>query len=141
MKDRADAVPLLIRAGLLTEAEKLIANSALKDEGFIKVCQGELALARGQTEQAIRLLEDGTGEMFHRDDPIFFYAGFESLTEAYDRRGDPGTSLALLKQCSVEDEYRDPARVFWLRIKSKLLQRRRQLNQVEEARRLEDELK
>jgi hypothetical protein len=47
----------------------------------------------------------------------------------------------MLKQSSVEDEYRDPARVFWLRIKSKLLQRRQQSNQVEEARKMEDKLK
>lgn len=34
--NRMDALPVLIRAGLFAEAQKLISNPALKDEGFLK---------------------------------------------------------------------------------------------------------
>jgi predicted Zn-dependent protease len=129
----------MIRAGLFAEAKKLVANPGLKDEGFIKICEGELALARGQVEQAIPLLEDGLN--WNREDPVFFHVGFESLAEAYERRGDSGTMLAMLKESSIREEYRDLARVFWLRNKAKLLQRYRRLQKVEEVHKLEEELK
>jgi hypothetical protein len=140
-KDRIDALPILIRAGLLAEAQKLISNPALKGEGFVAVSQGELALGKGQTAQAILLLHQGTRSL-QSGETTFLYAGSESLAVAYERRGDFLSSLRVLEERARDDEKTigSPARILWLRIKVRLTQLYRKLNRVEDAQRVEAEL-
>jgi DNA-binding winged helix-turn-helix (wHTH) protein/tetratricopeptide (TPR) repeat protein len=133
-------VPLLTRAGMFAEAQKLISNPAWKDEGFVKISQGEMALAQGRTAQAILLLEQGVKSMQSAIDTIFLYPGSESLAAAYEREGDLSSALRVLEEAARGDEISNPPRVFWLRVKAQLARLYRKLGRVEDAQKVEAEL-
>lgn len=137
---RSDALPFLTRAGLLSEAESYISNPAVKDEGQLKVCRGEIALARGHTAQAIPLLEQGIKAAESSVDWGFFYAGWESLAVAYQQQGDLFGAVRALEDGSHEIEYGSFGRPFWLRMKARLAQLYRKVNRLDDAQRIEAEL-
>jgi len=139
--DNPAVLPLLIRAGLVLEAHNLISTSAVKEEGFMKVCQGERALAQGKTAQAIPLLQQGVRSLQYTGETSgVLYAGAESLAAAYERQGDFPAALGVLEEASRENETIVPTRVFWLRIKSQLARLYRKLGRVEDAQKIEAEL-
>lgn len=73
-----------------------------------------------------------------------FYAASESLAAAYEQQNDLPASLRALEEGCREEEAGNVAgtvaRVFWLRIKSRLAQLYRKLGRVEDAKRVEAEL-
>jgi predicted Zn-dependent protease len=130
-------LPLLIRAGLLKEATNLLSSLALKDEGILKVCEGQIALARSHTTEAIRLLEQGVTATKSELSWWFYYPGVESLATAHERQGDLAGSLRVLEEACREDEPRFGW--FW-KIELQLAQLYRTLNRIEDARRIEAKL-
>jgi tetratricopeptide (TPR) repeat protein len=89
---------LLVRAGMLSEADRIVAREKNRESipGFLESVQGELALARGQRSEAIRLLKiccdpgvDGPG-------PYWFH-GRESLASALDAEGKSEEAIRVLE--------------------------------------------
>ena len=143
---------LLARAGLLTEAGSLLTR--LEDRGSenreVQIFRGEMALARGQVDEAISQLEEGTGHSFERALPYFslpdFFVGFvgsESLTRALTKKGERVRAIKLLERASALRRLAafEEAGQYWLRIRYQLAQLYRESGRVNEARAIEDELR
>ena len=93
---------LLIRAGLLPEAQKMI-SSLGETPGWkihVNALAGELVLAQGQTEKAIPLLEQGLSEARNREMLHIFFFASESLARAWERQGDSEQALQVLEEAS-----------------------------------------
>jgi tetratricopeptide (TPR) repeat protein len=144
LRNSAVAVPLLIRAGFLAEAQTLISDPAMKEEAFLKVYEGEIALARGQRMHAIPLLQQGIRSAQSSCNWEGFYCGTESLATIYEQQGDLLAALGVLEQACREDELGGEAgnipRVFWLRDKAHLARLYRRLGRSEDAQKVESEL-
>jgi tetratricopeptide (TPR) repeat protein len=131
-------VPYLIRAGMLSEAEKIM--SVTGTPGELKVYEGELALAHGQIEKAIPLLQAGVDSLQPIGGQLFLMAAYESLGSIYERQGDQTNQLGVLEESYRETSIGVTARVFWLKNAMKLMQLYRKLNRVEDTERVEAEL-
>ncbi|MEE8606399.1 MAG: hypothetical protein V3S55_02250, partial [Nitrospiraceae bacterium] len=145
---------LLARAGLVSEAQKLISNADTAKRGgetrsklLGQMARGELAVARGQTAEAIGLLEDSVPALRPLVQPCcasYFFLGSESLALAWERQGEWQKALAVLEQASQERArvyYRamSPG-VFWMRIEWRRAEFYRKIGRDEEAREIEAEL-
>jgi tetratricopeptide (TPR) repeat protein len=133
-------VGLLIRAGLLAEAKKILSNNDSKDEGFGIVSQGELALAQGQTTQAITLLQKGIQSLRSGGGGVNLNGGWESLAAAYERQGDLSNTLQVLEEASQDNQISVPLGITAMRNKVRLAHLYRDLGRVEDAQKIEAEL-
>lgn len=138
-KQAGNREPFLVRAGLLSEAQRTM--STIGDPGELKVYEGELALAQGKAAQAVSLLQAGIN-LLRPGDRLFLMAAFDSLAAAYERQGDVTNRLRVLEEASNEtfNEVRHSGRVFGFRSKSQLAELYRKLNRPEDAQRVEDNL-
>lgn len=130
-------VGLLIRAGLLAEAKKILSNHDLKDEGFGIVSQGELALAQGQTTQAITLLQHGIQSLRSGGGGVNLNGGWESLAAAYERQGDSSNELRVLEEASQDNMISVPLGITVMRNKVRLAHLYRDLGRIEDAQKIE----
>ncbi len=132
----------LARAGMLSESEQLI--SRLPARGFPKYrvdhARGELALARGQVREAIRLLKasfDSLGKS--RDGYVLLTS--EALARALATQGDLTGAAQVLKLGIADTPPSDFAFAFMPKYKYQLLQLYRKLGWDEEARKTEAEIR
>jgi len=108
-----------------------------REHPFTDMARGVLKLSRGNTAEGIEMLEGS----LPRRSPLHFGAS-AILAEAYRRQGD------LLAAIHEEASKQRPLLVgglgppfSWLRIKSQLAQLYREEGRVEDARKIEDELR
>lgn len=107
---------LLARMGLLGEAERMIAHPEAPAQVYAPylpyiwndLARGELALARGQSKEAVDLLEP-TVQRLRPWPSAFFFLGVDALARALELKGDLPGSLQVLEQAA---QYKAPA-IFW----------------------------
>jgi len=94
----------MARLGLVREAERALPGLMINPawtEGAIKIVQGEIALARGRTGEAIALLEAGVQTAWNN--ALTAFSGWETLASAYERQGDlKKAAYALEKATSLK---------------------------------------
>jgi tetratricopeptide (TPR) repeat protein len=138
---------LLARSGLTDEAERVLAEnkgesgSALLS-GTLEAARGELAMARGQTAEAIHQLRESQKRtrVFGR---AAFLLGLESLASALARQGDPEGAIRVLelgsKQRHVAFHWVSNG-FLWTRNQFLLAQLHRKVGRAADAQRIEAEL-
>lgn len=107
---------LSARLGMLPEAEKALAIIEKKEfsvpwptdiegksltEGTRKVARGELALARGRTAEALRLLEEAFNLIPPHGFTTYFLAA-ESLAQVYEQQGKLAQAVEVLRKAGEE---------------------------------------
>ena len=135
----------LARAGAVLESERFIENyQKFFEDIFVIHLKGEAALAEGRIEEAIRLLQQATGDFRHGGNHEFLISS-DGLALAFERNGEPQEALRVLEQASparrLEYAWESPFGVFWLRIQAHLAQLYRRTGRAEEARKIEDQLR
>ncbi len=104
----------LAQAGLLSEAQDVISNADTAARGsspvrsvppplresWGKTARGNLALARGQTEEAIQLLESAVEALRPWPDTSYFFLGSESLARAWEQQGNSHRALQVLEEAA-----------------------------------------
>jgi hypothetical protein len=149
----ASVLPLSGGTGLRTEARAARAASMLEGlqrslperlqelvRDFATAARGEQALARGQGEEAVRLLEQGVERLRQHPRPAFFLA-VESLADAWERRGHRKKAVQVL-----EDAAQRKSTAFWdglfrMRVQLRLAELHRGLGHTERAQAIEAELR
>ena len=133
----------LLRVGLLSEAEAAISDSENSDvpEGHIKRLRGALALARGNTGQAIALFEEAVRRLgaFR----FFAFGGSESLAHAWERQGNFQRAIGVLEEVRpFKTRYLFPTYAVeqWMKIQLRLAQLYRKVGREQGAREIEAEL-
>lgn len=107
------------------------------------VTRGELALARGQTAEAIRLLEAGVRGL-QPWPTAYFFLGSESLAQAWEQRGNTSKAVEVLEAAA---RLKWPAIVWpsapfiWMKNQVHLAQLYRQLGREQDASEIEAELR
>ena len=145
----------LARAGLLREAEKT--RQALPgtgygrafpvcSEGYDKFVRGELALARGQTAEAVRLLEDGVGVLrLGYGCSLLMTSG--SLAGALQQQGELQRALRVLEEAALSRKavystfMSGVAGAPWIANQWQRAELLRELRRESEAREIETELR
>jgi tetratricopeptide (TPR) repeat protein len=143
---------LLARTGHLSEAEKHwsaymkhVTGDAFMSSWTspIPVVRAELALAKGETREAIPILEQGVHSIRNTGYPVF-YLGSESLARLLEEEGELDKALQVLEAASAERTLAldsDVSPFFWLRIQLQLAEVYRKLDREQEAQEIEGELK
>ena len=149
LKPEPSKTIFLARAGLTDEAQRLMAAMKLPGSdtelGHIgrRILEGELALSRGQTNEAITLLQESVPAVRYNSSWLFFIES-ESLADALVRQGDPQKALQVLERASQQKAiaYEDSGSTgqYWLRIEWRLAQLYRKLGRLADAERMEVEL-
>jgi tetratricopeptide (TPR) repeat protein len=140
----ANTVVLLVRAGLLTRAARLLErieeSQTSSDPGYLQIPRGELALARGELNNGIAELEEGTRRVGVTGGWVFL--GSESLATALKGKGDLGHSIQVLERASERRTSAafENAGAFWLRSQFQLARLYREVGRNEDARKVEKEL-
>jgi hypothetical protein len=128
------------RLGLLQEAGNWIRNNP--SAVGIDIARGELALARGENAEGIRLLQQGYASV-HNNRSVRFFNGAESLARALEAQGDLGGAVRVLEEASQQKGLAmlmgGAAR--WNQFQHRRAQLCRRLGREPEARRIEDELR
>ena len=135
-----------VRAGLLSEAEAAIPDlensEDFPDSGFISIRQlrGELALARGNTGQAIALLEEAI-ELWGAF-RVFGFGGSETLASAWEQQGNFQRAIGVLEAVRpFRTRYVFPLIApEWMKTQLRLAQLYRKAGREQEAREIEAEL-
>ena len=136
---------LRLRAEPPGQAEKAIlaVEKTEVSRQLLKIARGELALARGETTDALQLLEEGIAGAGAGDRPAFFL-GSESLAKAYEQRDDLPKAIQVLERASKQRPGVYPRQgligYFWVRTQSQLAQLYRKAGRDRDARKIEDEL-
>ncbi len=137
---------LLIRAGLLPETDKIL--SSLEDtpgwKNHVNAIAGELALARGQTEEATRLLELGVQVAKSQGVWHAFFFASESLARAWQLQGDLEKALQVLEEASQARKESGQlwplSETLWMRLQWQRARLLRRMDRQGEARSIEAEL-
>ena len=134
---------LLARAGLLSEADRLLTQfeQCCSGEPYVRILRGEVAFARGQNDEAISELEEGTSH--NADSFPFFFTGSESLARALRKKGDLGRAIDVLERASARRRQAAfyQAGQYWVWIRYRLAQLYREAGRENEARTIEEELR
>lgn len=145
-RDRAPmGMSLLVREGMLRQADALAQKYSEWRPQFRNVAMGELLLAQGKTLNGTRLLRAGLDEQRDHAYPTYFL-GADSLARAYERQGNFSVALEVLKNASA-----DRARVYgpfkmsgatlWMQDQADLARLYRRVGRVNDAENIEDELR
>jgi tetratricopeptide (TPR) repeat protein len=137
---------LLIRAGFLSEADEM--TRAIEKSPWRRTfpaLRGELSFARGQSVEAIPLLEEGIRKIRQPLEGITFFFASESLASAHERQGQLDKALRVLEQASqIKNELGvvlgPTAESLWMRNQWRLAQVYRKLGREEDAQPIEAEL-
>src|SRR5205085_3532218 len=116
---------LLARAGFTDEAQKLLSErkkSAGSDtkpvQDVMRIVEAEIALSRGQTTEAISLLQEALPAVRWNSGAIFFMVSL-SLADAFERQGDLQKSIQVLERASeasaITNQPNGSRRQCWLR--------------------------
>lgn len=134
------------RAGMWDRVEAAL--SRLPDNAGSEVVRGELAIARGQTDKGVGLLERGLEGM--QSFPVgAFYLGSETLAQTYVRKGNFKAALRVLLRAAnskTKAAYSCVANggmsgAWWLRNELQLAHLYRKMGRVREAEQVEGELR
>ena len=110
-------------------------------DSIFSILGGELALARNETEEGIRLLSAGLPVERALGSTIYFL-GSDSLADALRKMGDSDRALRALEEASLQRSRVFPhAGSFWLRVQWRLAQLYRELGREAEAQAIEGELR
>ena len=150
---------LSARLGMLPEAEKALAIIEKREfsapwptdiegksltEGTRKVARGELALARGRTAEATRLLEEGFDLVPEHGFTVYFLAA-ESLARIYEQQGDPDRAVDVLRKAGEEKRravyFGGLSTLLWMRIELRLAGLYRNEGRESQAEEIEAELR
>jgi tetratricopeptide (TPR) repeat protein len=139
------AISLLVREGMVHQANSLAQEYNEWRPQFRNVAMGELLLALGRTARATPLLRDGVNEERNHAYPTYFL-GAESLARADEKSRNFPAALATLESTSP-----DRVRVngplgmstagLWMRDQMDLARLYRRLGRVRDAERIEGELR
>jgi DNA-binding winged helix-turn-helix (wHTH) protein/tetratricopeptide (TPR) repeat protein len=142
-----DGLNLLVmgRCGLWNNVDTFIRENP-KDSPSVKIIRGERALARGQVQEGITLLEEGRDAMKMFPTGTYFL-GSESLAQAYQKRGELEAALRVLEEAHAAKKrayscVTGPMMLgaFWLRTELQLVNQYRKMHRVSDAEMLEDQL-
>jgi hypothetical protein len=150
VKPGTTAPLLLVRGGFTAEAQKVVAErrasprwQSIHTRAIVNILAGEIALSRGQTTEAISLLQGDLLASRWIYSPAFFMAS-ESLADAFERQGDLQKSLLTLEDAAREKAiaYEGGGSIgyYWLRVQWRLAQLYRKMGRLEEAEKVEAEL-
>ena len=153
----------MARAGRLSEARndfaalQAQAQRAVDPQTYdlaLNLTQGEIALAEGNAEEAISLLQEGVSRLRSSGTSVYF-RGAESLANAWERLGNLAMAVQTLEDASQQKNraYPDrrtsyefggsrfPAKLYWMRVRLRLAQLYLKLDREAEAREIEAELR
>jgi DNA-binding winged helix-turn-helix (wHTH) protein/tetratricopeptide (TPR) repeat protein len=146
---RSTAAVLMARAGYFARVEESLRDPDPPPSAInLVILRGELALARGDTAQAVRFFED---VLSRRPTPfgggVIFFC-YESLAKIYRKQGRLDDALHLLQQASARKPrtYSNPigsSGTFawnWMRTELQLADVYREMGRVSEAEKVEAEL-
>ena len=128
------------RVGLLREADNWIRNHP--NAVGIDIARGELALARGQKTEGIRLLQDGYASVrTHRN--LRFFNGAEGLARALEAQGDLQGAARVLEEASQQKGLAAMmgGGSYWNKLRYQQARLYRKLGREAEAREIEVELR
>lgn len=132
-----------LRAGLDPQAEQVLSRGGPDVSGFIATASGELALRRGQTADAVPLLQRGVEAA--RDQTLSErYLGAESLAAALERLDRKNEALETLEAAAADFPHytrTGPSAAFWLRTLHRLSRAYRERGLDENAKAVEDRLR
>ena len=145
-----DEVLFLVRAGLINEAERLLAEERAKNKQpdipadlTFNVLEGEIALSRGRINDAILVLQKALPSI-RWTNSAFFYLASESLADALERQGHREMALQVLKRASearaISYDNMSSSGAYWLRVEWRLAQLCRKLGLIADAQKIEGEL-
>jgi tetratricopeptide (TPR) repeat protein len=134
-------VARLARAGMLAEAEQLISRGPARGypKPEVDYARGELALARGQVREAIRLLQASFESREKRSDGFALMTS-ATLARALAAQGDLTGAAQMLKP-RITEYMVDAEPAYMAQYRYQLLQLYRKLGRQEEARKTEAELR
>ncbi len=137
-------VRLFAQAGLLAEAREALAQFEASEGGphrdnAVLVLRGEIALAEGDTDAAISLLEAGL-PLERAQASILYLPAAISLSRALLEKGEPARALRVLEETSELKSQSYVTRVHWMSAQLLLAERYRELGYEAEAREIEEEL-
>ena len=136
---------LLVRAGRWSDAAKWISihEQHKYPDAVLKTLRGELALARGRTQEAIPLLKDGVEGVRDTAGRMYFL-GSESLANALLRQGDLSAAITVLERAGqlkwLVVTFR-PAGPLWIRNEILLAQFYRRAGREQDAQQVEATLR
>lgn len=144
------AAILMARAGLISDAEKALADPEVTGRAYAPflpgvwetLARGELALARGRTAEAIPLLEDAV-QTLRAWPNSYFFLGAEALARAWQQQGEMGRSLAVLEDASeygTAAVFWGPAPLFWMKNELRRAELYRSAGRETDSRRVQSEL-
>ena len=140
---------LLARRGFFSEAEKVM-QRLISRRGRVwpsdKIVRGELAMARGKTAQAIRLLQEGIEPPWMGPFISAYFLGTETLANAWEQQGNMSKAIRLLEESSqgrakALAALRGSSSFFWMRVRLRLASFYRKVGREQEAREIEAELR
>lgn len=137
------AACLLIRMGMLREAETLCRTSTAPDsprfsERLLQIVMGQLALAKGETAKGIALLESSLPKL---EGSTSGYLGYEALAAAYRRQGKLNDAARVLERGSAFRWRNNLSPPFQMRVQLQLSEVYRSLGRVADAARVENDLR
>jgi DNA-binding winged helix-turn-helix (wHTH) protein/tetratricopeptide (TPR) repeat protein len=140
---------LMARAGLLSEAQEAISRRERSGDwmtdalsgGAVKVMKGELALAQGHGSKAIGLLEEGL-QVINQPGTFAFFLAVEALARVREAEGNLPEAIGTLEKASAERPRVQILHGFaWIRIQWRLAQLYRKVGRLQDAQRIEAELR
>jgi len=163
---QGDGARRLARAGLLSEARDELASFQARrsrqeiipyrmrdDIIAVNLTRGEIALAEGDAEEAISLLQEGVVRLRNSGSSAYF-RGSESLANAWEQQGNPDRALQILEDASQQKNRaypasitshgfprRESAKLHWMRVRLRLAQLYLKLDRETEAREIAAELR
>jgi tetratricopeptide (TPR) repeat protein len=140
---------LQARAGLLAEARRFLEAMERKrpSTGGHETIRGEIALAEGNLETAIKELEEAEATRLRTGRPpsLYFYLGSESLAAAWERKGDVRRAMEVLERASEQRlpavTGLDPGVPYWMKDRLALARLYRRVGRAKDALAIESELR
>lgn len=139
------AVSLLVREGMVHQANSFAQKYNEWRPQFRNVAMGELLFSQGKTMSAAPLLRDGINEERNHAYPTYFL-GAASLARAYERNGNFSAAVEVLESASADraranGPFKMSGATLWMRNQMHLAQLYRRMDRVKDAETIEAELR
>ena len=140
---------LLVRAGLSSEAEKMLHLYAGRFSGNrakeIDIARGALALSRGNITEGMEMIERTLPLVDRPGAAGTYFMGCEILANAWRRQGDLGKAAQLLEEASEKKSFFFAQTLLnvplWMELRLQLAQVYREMGRDEDAREIEEDLR
>ncbi len=140
---------LLVRAGLSSEAEKILHLYADRDSGNrakeIDIARGALALSRGDITEGMAMIENTLPLVDRPGAAGTYFLGCGILAKAWRQQGDLGKAAQLLEEASEKKSFFFAQTLLnvplWMELRLQLAQLYREMDRDADARKIEDELR